>query len=101
MVVLQRLGHAFPNGLVCGEVDHTMHIAGGEHTFHRGLVAAIDAVYIRHLACDLGNAHQRAFLAVAEVINNDRRIACTDKLDTRMRADEPGAAGDDDFFHAR
>ena len=101
LIVQQRLRHALPHRLEPGEVDHRAHRpARREHVLQRLGVAAI-ALAKRQprgapLADDRAHARDRLGARIVKVIDRHDGRAGEQELHARVRADVPGAAGDED-----
>ncbi|KAG1597771.1 hypothetical protein G6F46_014252 [Rhizopus delemar] len=92
VVVLERIGHRFPDGLAAGQLQHRLHGLApargvGQHRFHKtgGTDVAL-AQRNRHAAQALDAAHGLA-AAVAAVIPPQRPLARRQHRDQRVRAD--------------
>ena len=98
-VVLKRLLHALPHRLETGEVDDRVDVVLGEDGFHRVAVEHVRLVERASIGADSGNlahAFDGDFARIAQIVDDDDVEAFRKQLDTGVRADESGAAGDQD-----
>ena len=99
-VVLDGLGHGLAHGLVAGEVDHAVDAVRVEDT-GEGLavvdVGDIEGEVRGRLGADDGlDAIFHLGGGVGEIIDDDDLVSAFKQLDDGVRADEAGAAGDED-----
>ena len=98
-VVLERLLHALPHRLETGEVDDCIDVMLGEDGFHRIAVEHVRLVERASISADssnLAHAFDGDFARVAQIVDDDDVEAFRKQLDAGVRADEPGAAGNQD-----
>ena len=90
--ILLRLLNAFPNGLVGGKMDRSMHRLV-EDRGHRRRISTIDTVPFNFSAHNAPNARHGLFAAVPEVVHQDGFVAGFDQGNGRVGADESGTSG--------
>ena len=98
-VVLKRLLHAFAHRLETGEVDDCIDVMLGEDGFHRIAVEHVRLVERASISADssnLAHAFDGDFARVAQIVDDNDVEAFRKQLDAGVRADEPGAAGNQD-----
>ena len=97
VVIEQRLGDGFADGLQPGEMNHRVEMRFFENLFERREVEQVDLVELRRFSRELRAALHGFFLRIVEVVDDGDVIACLKQFDDRMRADVAGAACDEDF----
>ncbi len=99
LVVREGLLNRLPHRLEPGEVHHRFDLVLGKDPPQPLPVADVDFGESRRPAADLRHPLQRHGGAVAQVVDHDDVVAGLEQFDHRVRADEAGAAGYQDFCH--
>ena len=98
LVVHERLGDRFADGLECGEVDDGVDVILVEKPVHGGGIAEI-YVFEGQLAAEYGaDALVVGFVTVGHVVGDDYVVACLRKLHGNVASDKSGSAGHKDCF---
>gem|GEM_PF-4779675 len=96
VVVAQRLAHRLAHGLEAGEVDHCADRVLGKQALQQRGIAHIALDDCRRCARDAREALWHRAAAVAEVVEDEKRHAGLGQRHAGVRANEAGAAGDED-----
>ena len=95
-IIFQRLLHRLADSLEAGEVDHGIDGLFGKDAIQQGGIADVATVEDGPLATQLLNAIHDAGFAVTKVIQQDRRHAGGNQLQTGVAADVTCSTRDED-----
>ena len=94
VVVFPGLGHGFAHGLQTGKVDDAADLVFGEDLPQQPFVPDIALIKLQGLAGELLHPLQAFGIGIAQIVDDHHAVAALQKLQAGVRADIPGAAGD-------